>query len=57
MTDEKLCESCLVAGEKVPATTRSTNPDWIGYDLCAKCAEEYDSRLPVEATEEDGRCP
>jgi hypothetical protein len=43
MKNEK-CESCLVAGEHVPATTRSVNPDYAGYVLCQECAAEYDSR-------------
>ncbi|MCL6560534.1 MAG: hypothetical protein K6U74_17410 [Firmicutes bacterium] len=34
-----MCESC---GEK-PATGRSRNPDWSGYDLCDECIAEYDS--------------
>lgn len=42
------CESCLVAGIHTPATTHSRNPDYSGYDLCAECAAEYDSRtLPA----------
>lgn len=47
------CESHLEAGERVPATTRSTNPDWSGYQLCAECAAEYDSRPPVESRNND----
>ena len=39
------CESCLVAGEHTPATTRSINPEFAGYDLCAECAAEYDKRV------------
>lgn len=42
------CESCLVAGEHVPATGHSANPDWSGYDLCDACRAEYDSRPPVD---------
>ena len=38
------CESCLVAGKHVPATTRSVNPEFCGYALCSECAEEYDGR-------------
>lgn len=41
---EIICESCVVAGEKVPATTRSVHPDYSGYDLCDECAGEYDKR-------------
>lgn len=49
------CESHLVNGERVPATTHSTNPNWSGYDLCEECAREYDNRLPVDdrGTDED----
>ncbi|MBW1953636.1 MAG: hypothetical protein JRI66_11235 [Deltaproteobacteria bacterium] len=43
----KLCESCLASGRKVPATTRSRNPDYAGYELCEDCAREYDSRVQV----------
>lgn len=39
----KTCESC----NEHYATTRSTNPDWSGYNLCAECAAEYDARPPV----------
>ena len=41
------CESCLQAGEHAPATTHSMNPDWIGYELCAECAEHYDAHPPL----------
>jgi hypothetical protein len=45
----RLCESCLasIQRQETPATTHSTNPDFSGYDLCAECAAEYDSR-PTE---------
>ncbi len=39
------CESCLATGVKTPATTRSVNPEFSGYELCEECAAEYDSRL------------
>lgn len=42
------CESHLVDGERVAATTHSTNPDWSSLELCAECAAEYDSRPPVD---------
>jgi hypothetical protein len=38
------CDSCLESGEHTPATTTSTNPDYSGYELCAECVAEYDSR-------------
>ncbi len=38
------CPSCAVAGIHTPATTRSNNPDFAGYELCEECAAEYDSR-------------
>ena len=41
------CESCAVNGERVPAVGHSINPDWSGYNLCASCIAEYDSRPPV----------
>ena len=40
-----LCDSCLESGARVPATGRSTHPDWSGYDLCDECIAEYDGRL------------
>jgi len=44
------CESCAATGEHgVPATTHSTNPDWSGYNLCQECANEYNSRAPINA--------
>jgi hypothetical protein len=43
-----LCESHLVNGERVPATTHSTNPDWSKLDLCEECAAEYDARPPID---------
>lgn len=40
------CESCAEGGiHGVPATTHSKNPDYSGYNLCAECAAEYDSRI------------
>lgn len=45
---QPMCESCLVAGEHVPATTRSANPDWSGYALCEECAAEYNQRAPLQ---------
>lgn len=42
------CESCLIDGLHVPATTRSSNPNWEGYNLCEACAAEYDSRIGKE---------
>ena len=39
-----LCESCLIGGIEREATTQSTNPGFAGYELCAECAAEYDSR-------------
>ena len=42
------CDSHAESGEHgVPATTRSTNPDFNGYNLCAECAEEYNGREPI----------
>ena len=41
------CEAHLVAGEHIPATTHSTNPDWAGYMLCEECAAEYNARGPL----------
>ena len=40
-----LCDSCLESGQETEATTKSTNPDYSGYDLCDECAAEYDSRI------------
>ncbi len=39
------CESCLENSEHKPATTKSVNPEFSGYALCAECAAEYDSRI------------
>lgn len=44
---EQKCESC----EAQSATTRSANPDWGGYALCADCAAEYDNRARLLAEE------
>ena len=45
MTTTTECDLCAAVGQHdVPATTRSRNPDWSGYRLCAECAREYDSR-------------
>ncbi len=49
------CESCAENGESTPATTRSTNPEWSGYELCAECAAEYNQRAPVNSCKPDGR--
>ncbi len=40
---EKWCESCLMAGKRIPATTRSSNPDYAKYDLCEECAAKFDA--------------
>lgn len=40
---EKWCESCLMTGKRVPATTRSSNPDYGKYDLCEECAAKFDA--------------
>ena len=47
--DMLMCESCHENGIITPATTRSTNPDWSGYELCEACARDLDEREPVEA--------
>uniref|UniRef100_A0A7C3SJP4 Uncharacterized protein n=1 Tax=Desulfobacca acetoxidans TaxID=60893 RepID=A0A7C3SJP4_9BACT len=39
----KWCESCLMAGKRVPATTRSNNPVYAKYDLCEECAAKFDA--------------
>lgn len=31
-------------GDETEATTRSHNPEYSGYDMCAECAREYDAR-------------
>lgn len=51
VSEKTECESCLVAGEHTPATTRSINPEFSGYALCAQCANEYDSRMKNSAIE------
>ena len=38
------CESCLMTGDRVIATTHSTRPEWSGYNLCEECAAEYNNR-------------
>ena len=43
------CESCRVIGEWTEATTKSSNPDWSGYNLCEECAAEYNQRPPVNS--------
>ncbi len=47
--EEKWCESCLMAGKRVPATTRSINPDYSKYDFCEECAAKFDARESGEA--------
>jgi hypothetical protein len=49
-----LCQGHLQSDprEEVPATTRSVNPDWSGYDLCDECAAEYDARPLTRARAE-----
>jgi len=47
LTAPLLCESCAEDGFDNLATTRSTNPDWAGYDLCDDCAADYDERRPI----------
>lgn len=32
-----------MAGKRVPATTRSSNPDYAKYDLCEECAARFDA--------------
>ena len=43
-TMTQMCDTCAAAGIDTPATTRSRNPDWSGYQLCQPCAREYDFR-------------
>jgi hypothetical protein len=38
-----LCESCLMVGRYVPATTRSLNPEYANYAFCEECASRYDA--------------
>jgi len=47
MSDDQLCESCILAGKRVVATGHSSHPDWAGYWLCDDCIAEYDSRAPI----------
>ena len=44
-----LCESC----NEEEGTTRSANPGFSGYVLCAECAAEYDSRPDPTPYEEE----
>lgn len=48
-----LCESCIVNGERTPATTKSINPDYSAHHLCQACADEYDSRVPSSGWDEE----
>lgn len=43
----KNCDHC----EEKPATTKSTNPSYSGYDLCGDCARELDRREDVQAVD------
>jgi hypothetical protein len=43
-----LCESCEEGAIMRLATTKSRNPEFGGYALCAECAAEYDSRMEPE---------
>jgi hypothetical protein len=48
---EKWCDSCLMAGKRVPATTRSTHPDYAKFDLCEECAAKLNAREALEKTQ------
>ncbi len=39
------CPSCAVANLHTPATTKTHNPDFQGYQYCEECAAEYDARV------------
>ncbi len=41
------CDVCLDEKIHKPATTKSTNPDFAGYELCEECAEKLDKREPT----------
>ena len=45
---EKWCDSCLMSGKRVPATTRSINPDYAKFDLCEECAAKFDAMGALE---------
>jgi hypothetical protein len=54
---EKWCESCLMSGKRVPATTRSINPDYAKYDLCEECAAKFDAMQEAENYQEPSPAP
>ena len=41
------CDGCLFKKIHRPATTKSTNPDFAGWELCEECADELNERPPT----------
>lgn len=41
------CDACLDKKIHKPATTKSTHPDFSGYELCQDCAGELNRRKPT----------
>jgi hypothetical protein len=38
------CDACLFEKIHKPATTKSTNPRYVGWELCEECAEDLNKR-------------
>jgi hypothetical protein len=41
------CDACLFNKIHTPATTKSTHPDFHGWELCESCAQELNKRKPT----------
>jgi hypothetical protein len=41
---EPECDACWDRKIHKPATTKSTNPDYAGYELCEECAEKFNKQ-------------
>jgi hypothetical protein len=39
------CDGCLMVGHRIPATTRSLNPEYAKYAFCEECASKYNAIL------------
>lgn len=41
------CDACLFEKIHKPATTKSTNPRYAGWELCEECAEKLNKLEPT----------
>lgn len=49
--ETRWCDGCLMVGVRVPATTRSLNPEYTRYAFCEECATKYNAIRLDEASE------